>query len=84
MGIAAGGQIQQKIYKDKNRANIYDEDARERIWIHTVSTDLWEVCIEFLARTQNLTSVRVLLEWSHQSLQFYLEVRRRPLFFSHV
>ncbi|KAF8327299.1 hypothetical protein F5887DRAFT_174563 [Amanita rubescens] len=42
MGIAAGGQIQQKIYKDNKRANIYDEDARERVWIHTVSTDLWE------------------------------------------
>ena len=47
MGIAAGGQIQQKIYKDNKRANIYDEDARGRVWIHTISTDLWEVCIEF-------------------------------------
>jgi hypothetical protein len=47
MGIAAGGQIQQKIYKDNKRANIYDEDARERVWIHTVSTDLWEVRIKF-------------------------------------
>ena len=47
MGIAAGGQIQQKIYKDKKRANIYDNEARERVWIHTVSTDLWEVRIEF-------------------------------------
>ena len=46
MGIAAGGQIQQKIYKDKHRPNIYDEDARERVWIHIVSTDLWEVRIE--------------------------------------
>jgi len=43
MGIAAGGQIQQKIYKDNKPANIYDEDACERVWIHTVSTDLWEV-----------------------------------------
>ena len=45
IGIAAGGQIQQKIYKDNHRANIYDEDAHERVWIHTVSTDLWEVSI---------------------------------------
>ena len=45
MGIAAGGQIQQKIYTDNKPANIYDEDARERVWIHTVSTDLWEVRI---------------------------------------
>jgi len=43
IGIAAGGQIKQKIYKDDKRANIYDEDARQRVWIHTVSTDLWEV-----------------------------------------
>ncbi|KAF8341817.1 hypothetical protein F5887DRAFT_976144 [Amanita rubescens] len=43
MGIAAGGQIQQKIYKDNKPANIYDEDACERVWIHTVSTDLWEL-----------------------------------------
>jgi len=42
IGIAAGGQIKQKIYKDNKRANIYDEDARQRVWIHTVSTDLWE------------------------------------------
>ena len=47
MGIAAGGQIQQKIYPDDKPANIYDEDARERVWIHTISTDLWEVRIEF-------------------------------------
>ena len=45
LGIAAGGQIQQKIYTDNKPANIYDEDARERVWIHTVSTDLWEVRI---------------------------------------
>ena len=45
MGIAAGGQIQQKIYPDDKPANIYDEDACQRVWIHTVSTDLWEVCI---------------------------------------
>ncbi len=45
MGIAAGGKIKQKIYTDNKRANIYDEDARERVWIHTVSTDLWEVRI---------------------------------------
>jgi hypothetical protein len=46
MGISAGGQIQQKIYKDNNRSNIYDEDVHERVWIHTVSTDLWEVSVE--------------------------------------
>jgi hypothetical protein len=46
IGIAAGGQIQQKIYKDNKRSNIYDEDAPVRVWIHTVSTDLWEVSVE--------------------------------------
>jgi hypothetical protein len=46
LGIAAGGQVQQKIYKDKKRTNIYDEDAPVRVWIHTVSTDLWEVSVE--------------------------------------
>lgn len=43
MGIAAGGLITQKIYPDNKRANIYDEEASQRIWIHTVSTDLWEM-----------------------------------------
>ena len=50
MGIAAGGKIKQAIYTDNKRANIYDEDAHERIWIHTVSTDLWEVRIELQTR----------------------------------
>ena len=54
MGIAAGGHIQQKIYPDNKRANIYDEDARERVWIHTVSTELWEVRIEFYQDASNL------------------------------
>ena len=45
IGIAGGGQIQQKIYKDNHHANIYDEDAYGCAWIHTVSTDLWEVSI---------------------------------------
>ena len=82
LGIAAGGQIQQKIYKDKYRSNIYDEDARERVWIHIVSTDLWEVRIESYTRTQNLTPVRVLPELSHQLLQSYLEVRSSFFFWA--
>jgi hypothetical protein len=62
MGIAAGGRIDQKIYEDerspyKNKRSLYednrspyayDEDAAERVWIHTVSTAAWEVswCVE--------------------------------------
>lgn len=43
MGIAAGGQIKQKIYKDTRPTSLYDEETVERLWIHTVSTSMWEV-----------------------------------------
>jgi hypothetical protein len=43
MGIAAGGCIKQNIYKDSRSPSAYDEEAAERVWIHTVSTAAWEV-----------------------------------------
>jgi hypothetical protein len=43
MGIAAGGIISQKVYKDSLSVERYDEEAVQRLWIHTVSTEAWEV-----------------------------------------
>ncbi|KAE9410927.1 ubiquitin-domain-containing protein [Gymnopus androsaceus JB14] len=43
MGIAAGGKIKQKVYKDVQSPCIYDEDAVSRVYIHTVSTAAWEM-----------------------------------------
>ncbi|KAK7042356.1 hypothetical protein R3P38DRAFT_3390033 [Favolaschia claudopus] len=42
MGIAAGGMITQKIYQDQHSPVIYDEENAQRVFIHTVSTPLWE------------------------------------------
>jgi len=36
------GKLNRRSTRTKKRANIYDEDAPERVWIHIVSTDLWE------------------------------------------
>ena len=43
MGLAAGGRITQKIYKDKRAVCLYDVEAAERLCIHTLSTTAWEV-----------------------------------------
>ena len=48
MGLAAGGKITQKIYEDTNPTSVYDEDAAQRIFIHTVSTAAWEVRMTYL------------------------------------
>ena len=45
IGIAAGGKIVQKIYRDSRRVNAYDEECAERVWVHTISTPAWEVRI---------------------------------------
>jgi len=42
MGIASGGTISQKVYKDSFSADEYDEEAVQRLWIHTVSSAAWE------------------------------------------
>jgi ubiquitin len=42
MGLAAGGRIAQKIYKDTRDTNMYDIEASERLCIHTLSTTAWE------------------------------------------
>jgi hypothetical protein len=43
MGLAAGGRITQKIYEDTRAVHLYDEEAGERVCIHTLSTAAWEV-----------------------------------------
>jgi len=43
MGIAAGGKITQKIYKDALSPVVYDEENPYRVFIHTVSTAAWEI-----------------------------------------
>jgi hypothetical protein len=43
MGLAAGGQISQKIYEDMHPVSLYDEEASERLWVHTVTSAIWEV-----------------------------------------
>ena len=43
MGLAAGGQISQKIYEDTHAPSLYDEEASERLWVHTVTSAAWEV-----------------------------------------
>ncbi|KAH8823689.1 hypothetical protein DL96DRAFT_1558604 [Flagelloscypha sp. PMI_526] len=43
MGIAAGGKIVQKIYRDTNSPLVYDEDDVSRVFIHAVSTAAWEM-----------------------------------------
>ncbi|KAJ6588408.1 hypothetical protein B0H19DRAFT_1248071 [Mycena capillaripes] len=43
MGIAAGGKITQKIYKDVHSPLVYDDENRYRVFIHTVSTAAWEM-----------------------------------------
>ena len=44
MGIAAGGMILQNIYKDPFPADQYDEEEVQRLWIHAISSEAWEVC----------------------------------------
>ncbi|KAH8799279.1 hypothetical protein DL96DRAFT_1477043, partial [Flagelloscypha sp. PMI_526] len=43
MGIAAGGKIIQKIYKDSNSPIVYDDEDPSRIFIHTATTAAWEI-----------------------------------------
>jgi hypothetical protein len=43
MGLAAGGRITQKIYKDNRAICLCDVEAAERLCIHTLSTTAWEV-----------------------------------------
>ena len=49
MGLAAGGQISQKIYEDTHAAGLYDEEASERLWVHTVTSAAWEVRLHAFA-----------------------------------
>ncbi|KIM75941.1 hypothetical protein PILCRDRAFT_826774 [Piloderma croceum F 1598] len=43
MGVAAGGRISQKIYKDINLTKCYDNENPERLWVHTVTSTAWEM-----------------------------------------
>ena len=61
MGLAAGGKITQKIYEDTNSTSVYDEDAVQRVFIHTVSTAAWEVgMMHLVAELSRLTSVQLI------------------------
>jgi hypothetical protein len=57
MGIAAGGCIEQNIYKDIRPPSAYDEEAAERVWIHTVSTAAWEVGTFLAPNTRKILSL---------------------------
>lgn len=48
MGLAAGGRIEQKIYKDTRPVCLYDEAAGERLCIHALSTGAWEASKDHL------------------------------------
>ena len=45
MGLAAGGRISQKVYKDTRLVSWYDDENPERLWVHTVTSAAWEVCL---------------------------------------
>ncbi|KAH8806710.1 hypothetical protein DL96DRAFT_611863 [Flagelloscypha sp. PMI_526] len=42
MGIGLGGKIIQKIYKDKESPRVYDQEGGQRVYVHIISTDVWE------------------------------------------
>lgn len=54
MGIAAGGKISQKIYEDCLSVDLYDEEEVQRLWIHVVSSDAWEVSL-FVIQSVTIT-----------------------------
>ncbi|MCB9601730.1 MAG: hypothetical protein R3B99_18280 [Polyangiales bacterium] len=41
MGLAAGGQMKQKIYPDPHGLETWDLDAASRVFVHIVSSDQW-------------------------------------------
>jgi hypothetical protein len=43
MGVASGGTIVQKVYRDAHSPDVYDEYDVERVFIHAVSSRAWEV-----------------------------------------
>jgi hypothetical protein len=43
MGVAAGRKIKQGVYPDMKPAALFDDENAERLWIHTVSSEDWEV-----------------------------------------
>ena len=42
MGLAAGGRMKQKIYRDPYRAEDWDMSNSSRCWVHLVNTKTWE------------------------------------------
>ncbi|TFK31764.1 hypothetical protein BDQ12DRAFT_739804 [Crucibulum laeve] len=48
MGLAAGGEILQKIYKDPKSPRVYNEHQPRRIYFHLVSPEAWEVITHVL------------------------------------
>ncbi|KAJ3545755.1 hypothetical protein NMY22_g2313 [Coprinellus aureogranulatus] len=42
LGIAAGGRIKQKIYRDKASVRVYNEQVGRRVHVHIVTPEYWE------------------------------------------
>lgn len=52
IGLAAGGKIEQNIYIDSNPVSLYDEESVVRLWVHTLSSEGWEVnCFQLITFT---------------------------------
>lgn len=41
MGLAAGGQMRQKIYPDRHGVGCWDESRTARVFVHIVNSELW-------------------------------------------
>ena len=41
MGLSAGGQVKQKIYKDKHGINFWDENKTGRLFVHIVNSSMY-------------------------------------------
>lgn len=42
LGLAVGGKIVQKIYRDKDSPRVYDEERGHRFFVHIITPELWE------------------------------------------
>ncbi|KAH7927431.1 hypothetical protein BV22DRAFT_1193589 [Leucogyrophana mollusca] len=56
MGIAAGGQITQKIYSDQRSVRLYDEDRGHRFHVHILTPEAWEVITGVVAPITPVTA----------------------------
>lgn len=58
MGLAAGGSMRQKIYKDPHGVGIWDQDRRQRVWVHLCNSALWTAITGEAAPTSPVTVER--------------------------